>query len=58
MFLYFTGYAAQASADDYLVPVDAQISTADTVAAVALPLSAVVKALTDVPSGAHVSRTT
>jgi hypothetical protein len=54
VFVYFSGYAAQQNGDDYLVPVDAQITTADAVPNVTLPLSAVMKALTDVPSAARI----
>jgi hypothetical protein len=54
VFVYFSGYAVQANGDDYLVPVDTQIASADTVADETMPLSAVIKALTDVPAAARI----
>ena len=49
VFVYFSGYAVQGSADDHLVPVDAQINSAADVAPTTLPMSALIKALGDVP---------
>ena len=54
VFFYFTGYAAQSNGDDYLIPVDAQIKSADAVATEALPLSAVTKVFADVPAAARI----
>lgn len=54
VFVYFSGYAAQENGDDYLIPVDAQVPTAGALSNVALPLAAVTKALTDVPSAARI----
>ena len=54
VFVYFSGYAVQVNGDDHLVPVDAQITTAASVADVTLPLSALTKALGDIPSSARI----
>lgn len=54
VFVYFSGYAVQGSADDHLVPVDAQINSAADVAPTTLPMSALIKALGDVPSSARI----
>jgi uncharacterized caspase-like protein len=54
VFVYFSGYAAQENGDDYLIPVDAQVPTAAALPNIALPLAAVTKALTDVPSAARI----
>ena len=54
VFVYFSGYAAQENGDDYLIPVDGQVPTADALTNAALPLAAVMKALTDVPSAARI----
>ncbi len=54
VFVYFSGYAAQSNADNYLIPVDVQIATADTVPDATLPLLSVIKALSDVPSAARI----
>ena len=54
VFVYFSGYAVQGTGDDHLVPVDAQIGSAAAVPNVTLPLSALTKALGDVPSAARI----
>jgi hypothetical protein len=54
VFVYFSGYAVQANSDDYLVPVDAQINTAAAAPEATLALSALTKALGDVPSAARI----
>ena len=54
VFVYFSGYAVQGNGDDHLVPVDARINTAASVPDVTLPLSALTKALGDVPSAARI----
>ena len=54
VFVYYSGYAVQGSADDHLVPVDAKIDSAAAVEQVTLPMSALIKALGDVPSSARI----
>ena len=53
-FLYFAGYGAQLNGDDYLVPVDAQIDSPDALNSQALPLSAIVSTLAQVPAAARI----
>src|SRR4029078_5706037 len=50
VFFYFAGYGAQSNAENFLVPIDAQIGTADAIESEALPLSAVINALTALPA--------
>ena len=53
-FVYFTGYAAQASGKNYLVPSDAEIAGVNDVAQQALPLDDLVAELAKLPAAARI----
>ena len=53
-FIYFAGYGAQLGSDDYIIPVDARITSPESVGSEALPLSTVISELEKIPSAARI----